>query len=204
MRLIHSLLLALALVLSVPAVSAAEPGPEALVRQITDDVMSAIHQDKALQAGDKEKALALAEEKILPHVDFRAMTRLALGRSWASATPAQRDQVVNAFRGMLVRTYSNAIGAYKGQRLEVKPVRMDPGDTDVTVRNSYISPGRPAVEVDYRMEKTGEGWKIYDIVFDGVSLVSTYRTEFAQQVRNGGIDGLIASLEQKSDAPARK
>ena len=202
MKLAYTLLLAL--VLSVPAAGATEPGPEALVRQITDDVMDAILKDKALQAGDKEKALALAEQKILPHVDFRAMTQLALGRNWSKATPAQQEQVVNGFRSMLIRTYSNAIGAYRGQRMEVKPTRVDPGDTDVTVRNSYLSPGRPAVEVDYRMEKTPDGWKIYDIVFDGVSLVATYRSEFAQQVRDGGIEGLIARLDQKNDAAAPK
>ena len=196
--------LLLTLALGTQVAFAAELGPEALVRQITNDVMDAIQSDKALQAGDKEKALALAEEKILPHVDFRAMTQLALGRSWRQATPAQRDQVVAAFRGMLIRTYSNAIGAYKGQKMEVKPTRMNPGDTDVTVRNSFVSPGRPAVAVDYRMEKTSEGWKIYDIVFDGVSLVATYRSEFAQQIQNGGIEGLIARLEQKSDTPAPK
>jgi len=202
MKLAYTLLLAL--VLSVPAAGATEPGPEALVRQITDDVMDAILKDKALQAGDKEKALALAEQKILPHVDFRAMTQLALGRNWSKATPAQQEQVVNGFRSMLIRTYSNAIGAYRGQRMEVKPTRVDPGDTDVTVRNSYLSPGRPAVEVDYRMEKTPDGWKIYDIVFDGVSLVATYRSEFAQQVRAGGIEGLIARLDRKNDAAAPK
>jgi phospholipid transport system substrate-binding protein len=202
MRLVHTFLLAL--VLSVPAAGAAELGPDALVRQITNDVMSAILKDKALQAGDKEKALALAEQKILPHIDFRAMTQLALGRNWSRATPEQQEQVVNGFRSMLIRTYSNAIGAYKGQKMEVKPTRMSPGDTDVTVRNSYLSPGRPAVEVDYRMEKTPAGWKIYDIVFDGVSLVATYRSEFAQQVRDGGIEGLIARLDQKNDAAAPK
>ncbi|MGA8005411.1 MAG: ABC transporter substrate-binding protein [Burkholderiales bacterium] len=202
MKIIQTFLLAL--VLSVPAAGAAELGPDALVRQITDDVMNAILQDKALQAGDKEKALALAEQKILPHIDFRAMTQLALGRNWSKATPEQQEQVVNGFRSMLIRTYSNAIGAYKGQKMEVKPTRMDPGDTDVTVRNSYLSPGRPAVEVDYRMEKTPAGWKIYDIVFDGVSLVATYRSEFAQQVRAGGIEGLIARLDQKNDAAASK
>jgi phospholipid transport system substrate-binding protein len=202
MKLIHAFLLAL--VLSVPAAGAAELGPDALVRQITDDVMNAILKDKALQAGDKQKALALAEQKILPHVDFRAMTQLALGRNWAKASPAQQEQVVSGFRNMLIRTYSNAIGTYQGQKMEVKPTRMDPGDTDVTVRNSYLSPGRPAVQVDYRMEKTSDGWKIYDIVFDGVSLVATYRSEFAQQVRDGGIEGLIARLDQKRDAAAQK
>ncbi|MGA7984566.1 MAG: ABC transporter substrate-binding protein [Burkholderiales bacterium] len=202
MRLAYIFLLSLAL--SVPLAGAAELGPEALVRQITDDVMNAILKDKALQAGDKQKALALAEQKILPHIDFRAMTQLALGRNWSKASPAQREQVVSGFRNMLIRTYSNAIGTYQGQKMKVKPTRMDPGDTDVTVRNSYLSPGRPAVQVDYRMEKTPDGWKIYDIVFDGVSLVATYRSEFAQQVRDGGIEGLIARLEQKSDTPASK
>ncbi len=200
MKLMQTFLLAL--VLSVPAAGAAELGPDALVRQITDDVMNAILKDKALQAGDKQKALALAERKILPHVDFRAMTQLALGRNWSKASPAQQEQVVSGFRNMLIRTYSNAIGTYQGQKMEVKPTRMDPGDTDVTVRNSYLSPGRPAVQVDYRMEKTPDGWKIYDIVFDGVSLVATYRSEFAQQVRDGGIEGLIARLDQKRDAAA--
>ena len=202
MKLIQTFLLAL--VLSVPAAGAAELGPDALVRQITDDVMNAILKDKALQAGDKQKALALAEQKILPHIDFRAMTQLALGRNWSKASPAQQEQVVSGFRSMLIRTYSNAIGTYQGQKMEVKPTRMDPGDTDVTVRNSYLSPGRPAVQVDYRMEKQPDGWKIYDIVFDGVSLVATYRSEFAQQVRDGGIEGLIARLNGKNDAAAPK
>ncbi len=194
----------LALAMGVQIASAADLGPEALVRQITDDVMSAILKDKALQAGDKQKALALAEEKILPHVDFRAMTQLALGRNWAKASPAQRDQVVDGFRGMLIRTYSNAIGAYSGQKMEVKPTRMAPGDSDVTVRNSYRSPGRPSVEVDYRMEKTPQGWKIYDVVFDGVSLVANYRSEFSQLVNSGGIEALIARLEEKNRIAGQK
>jgi phospholipid transport system substrate-binding protein len=190
--------------LGVQIAGAADLGPEALIRQITDEVMGAILKDKALQAGDKQKALALAEEKILPFVDFRAMTQLALGRNWAKASPEQRDQVVDGFRGMLIRTYSNAIGAYSGQKMQVKPTRMAPDDTDVTVRNSYLSPGRPAVEVDYRMEKTPDGWKIYDIVFDGVSLVATYRSEFSQQVASGGIEGLIARLGDKNRAAGQK
>jgi len=198
MRLAYLFLLSL--VLSASVAGAEELGPDALVRQITDQVMDAILKDKALQAGDKQKALALAEAKILPHIDFRAMTQLALGRNWRIASAAQRDQIVDGFRDMLVRTYSNAIGAYRGQKMEVKPTRMEPGDTDVTVRNSYISPGQPAVQVDYRMEKTPDGWKIYDIVFDGVSLVATYRSEFAQQVRDGGIEGLIARLGQMNGA----
>ena len=194
MKIVHILLLAL--LVSTQAAGATELGPEALVRQVTDDVMNAIHQDKALQEGDRKKALALAEQKILPHIDFRTMTRYALGRNWRKATPAQQDQLVEAFRHMLIQTYANQIGSYRGQKMEVRPTRIAPGDTDVTVRNSYISPGRPPVEVDYSMEKTAEGWKIYDVVIDGVSLVATYRSQFAQQVREGGIEGLIARLDQ--------
>lgn len=194
MKLVHAFLLAL--FVSVQAAAAAELGPEALVRQVTSDVMNAIHQDKALQEGDKKKALALAEEKILPHVDFVTMTRYALGRNWRKASPAQREQLVKAFRSMLIQTYANQIGSYRGQRMEVKPTRIAPGDTDATVRNTFISPGRPPVEVDYSMEKTSDGWKIYDVVIDGVSLVATYRSQFAQQVRDGGIEGLIARLDQ--------
>jgi len=200
MKILGSLLLAL--FVCAPLARAAELGPEALVRQITEDVMNAIQHDKALQEGDKQKALALAEQKILPHVDFRYMTQLALGRNWRAATPAQREKVVQGFRGMLIRTYSNQIGSYRGQRMVVKPTHLAPGDTDATVRNSFVSPGRPPVEVDYSMEKTADGWKIYDIVIDGVSLVATYRSQFAQVVRNGGIDGLIARLEQMNEAGA--
>ena len=202
MRLVHTFLLTL--VVFAQGALAAELSPEALVRQVTDDVMNAIHQDKALQAGDRKKALALAEQKILPHVDFETMTRYALGRNWREATPAQRDQLVKAFRSMLVQTYANQIGTYRGQRMQVRPTRIAPGDTDVTVRNSYISPGRPPVEVDYAMEKTPQGWKIYDVVIDGVSLVATYRSQFAQQVRDGGIEGLIVRLDQMTGADAAK
>jgi len=177
-------------------------GPEQLVRKITSDVLAAIKQDKDLQAGDREKALALAETKVLPHIDFREMTKLAAGRNWTAASREQRVKMVDGFRTMLVRTYSNAIDTYRGQTLDVQPVRMSPKDEEARVRNIYHSPGRPPVPVDYQMLKTPEGWKIYDIVVDGVSLVLTYRTEFEQEVRKNGIDGLIARMKEKN-APAQ-
>ncbi len=141
---------------------------------------------------------ALAEQKILPHVDFREAALLAMGRSWYTATPAQQDQVVNEFRTMLVRIYSNSIDVYRGQTLKVLPVRMAPGATEVTVRNRYLSEGRPPVPVEYSMKKTPEGWKIYDIAVEGVSLVLTYRAEFENITRSSGIDGLIKRLQQKN------
>lgn len=180
------------------AVAAQDLGPEELVRKVTAEVLEAIQHDRQLQAGDRKKALALAEEKILPLVDFREATRLAVGRAWNSATPDQRDRLTNEFRTLLVRIYSNAIGVYRGQTMRVQPVKTAPGATDVSVRNQYVSPGRPPTSVEYAMHKTPEGWKIYDITVEGVSLVLTYRGEFEQVVREGGIDGLVQRLAERN------
>ena len=162
---------------TVPAY-AQEMAPDEMVRKVTADVMDSIKSDKQLQAGDRKKALALAEQKILPHVDFREAARLATGAAWQSASPQQQERIVGEFRSMLVRIYSNALGVYQGQEMKVLPVRMAPGATEVTVRNQYLREGRPPVSVEYAMKKTPEGWKIYDITVEGVSLVLTYRAEF--------------------------
>ena len=180
---------------------AQDAGPEALVKKMTQEVLEAVKGDKQLAAGDRQKVIKLAEEKILPHVDFEEATRLAVGRGWKEATPEQRKKLVAEFRNMLVRTYSNAIGAYEGQTMKVLPVRMKPGDTDATVRNEFIRPGGKPVLIDYSMRKADAGWKIYDIVVEGVSLVLTYRSEFDAVVKQEGIDGLIKRLGQKN-APA--
>ena len=179
-----------------------ELGPEELVKKITDDVLAAIKSDKQLAAGDKQKALKLAEEKILPHVDFQEATRLAVGRSWNQASPEQKKKLVDEFRSMLVRTYSNAIDAYQGQTMKVLPSRNKPGDTDATVRNQFVRAGGKPVQVDYQMRKSDKGWKIYDISVEGISLVLTYRSEFDAVVKQEGIDGLIKRLGQKN-APAK-
>lgn len=196
----RALLAALALGLAAAA-PAQELGPEELVRRVTQEVLDAIKSDTVLAAGDRQKMLALAEEKVLPHVDFAEAARLAIGRSWNAATPEQRARITREFRGMLVRTYASAIDAYRGQTLTVLPVRMKPGDTDVTVRNRYVRPGAPAVMIEYQMYKTPQGWKIYDIVAEGVSLVLTYRSEFDAVVRADGIDGLIKRLAEKNAPP---
>jgi len=176
-------------------------GPEELVRRVTQEVLDAIKSDAQLAAGDRQKMLKLAEDKVLPHVDFEEATRLAVGRSWARATPEQRKQVVAEFRAMLVRTYASAIDAYRGQTLQVLPVRMKPADTDVTVRNRYLRPGATPVTIEYQMRKTAQGWKIYDIVVEGVSLVITYRSEFDAVVKQDGIEGLIRRLAEKNTPP---
>jgi phospholipid transport system substrate-binding protein len=180
---------------------AQELGPEELVKKVTSDVMAAIKTDKELAAGDKQKAQKLAEEKILPHVDFLEATRLAVGRAWRDANPEQRKKLVEEFRSMLVRTYSNALEGYQGQEMKVLPSRNKPSDTEATVRNQFTRAGGKPVPIEYQMRKTDGGWKIYDISVEGISLVLTYRSEFDQVVKQEGIDGLIKRLSQKNAPP---
>ena len=195
-------LLRFAFLLLFPVFAVAQDSePEALVKKITEDVLAAVKSDKDLAAGDKQKAIKLAEEKILPYVDFEEATRLAVGRGWKEATPEQRKKLISEFRNMLVRTYSNAIGAYEGQTMKVMPSRVKPGESDATVRNQFLRPGGKPVLIDYSMRKTDSGWKIYDIVVEGVSLVLTYRSEFDAVVKQQGVDGLIKALASKN-APA--
>jgi phospholipid transport system substrate-binding protein len=181
---------------------AQEMKPDELVRKVTEDVLAAVKSDKQLAAGDKQKALKLAEEKVLPLIDFEEATRLAVGRAWREATPEQKKKLTDEFRRMLVRTYSSAISAYEGQTMKVQPVHMKAGDTDVTVHNQYIRPGGKPVQLDYQMRKTGDAWKIYDIIVEGVSLVLTYRSEFDAVVKQQGVDGLIKRLAEKN-SPAK-
>ena len=192
------LALVLSFLLSIPAFAQEIVGPEELVKKVTADVLDSVKSDKQLQAGDRKKALAMAEQKIIPHVDFREAALLATGKSWHTATTAQQTQIVNEFRSMLVRIYSNAIDVYRGQTMRVLPVRLAPGAAEVTVRNQYLSQGRPPVPVEYAMKKTPEGWKIYDISVEGVSLVLTYRAEFESITRVSGIAGLIKRLQEKN------
>ena len=181
-----------------PAAGAQEIGPEELVKKVTADILDTVKSDKQLQAGYRRKVLLLAEQKILPHVDFREATLLAVGKAWNAATPPQRERLVNEFRSMLVRIYSNAIDVYRGQTLKVLPVRLPTVATEVVVRNQDLRDGRPPVPVEYAMKKGPEGWKIYDISIEGVSLVLTYRAEFEQVTRLSGIDGLIKRLQEKN------
>src|ERR687898_797209 len=193
--------LALLLFVAVP-VFAQDLGPEELVKKVTAEVMEAIKGDKQLAAGDRQRAMKVAEEKILPHVDFEEATRLAVGRGWAQATPEQKKKLVAEFRNMLVRTYSNALQPYEGQQMKVMPVRMKPSDAEVTVHNQFMRSGAKPVLLDYSMRKTDKGWKVYDIVVEGVSLVLTYRSEFDAVVKQEGIDGLIKRLAQKNTPAA--
>jgi phospholipid transport system substrate-binding protein len=184
------------------AYAANEQNPEALVKQVTAEVLEAIKSDKQLAGGDKQRALRLAEEKVLPHIDFEEAARLAVGRAWSQASPEQKKKLVAEFRTMLVRIYSSAIEPYQGQTITVAPVRMKPGDTEVTVHNTFVRSGGKAISFDYSMRKTEQGWKIYDIVVEGVSLVLAYRSEFDGVVKQEGVDGLIKRLAQKNTPAA--
>lgn len=173
--------------------------PEQLVQKITDDVLAAVKTDKQLAAGDKQKAVQLAQEKVLPYVDFEYATRLAVGRAWRQASPEQKEQLVDQFRNMLVRTYSNSISAYEGQTLKVLPSRgNDKSGDEATVRTQFVRAGGQPLPIDFSMHKAGGDWKVYDITVEGVSLVLTYRSEFDAIVKQQGIDGLIKALAQKN------
>jgi len=185
--------------LAVPAFGAgADLAPDALVKQVTLEVLDIVRHDKEIQAGDHRKILALVDQKVLPHFNFTTMTRIALGRNWRQASPEQKERLVAEFRTLLVRTYSSAISSYQDQKFEFRPLRAKADDTDVTVNVRVIQSGREPVAIDYDMEKTADGWKCYNVYVAGVSLVANYRTEFDAEVRKGGIDGLLKSLREKN------
>jgi len=191
------------LALCVPLAAAAQEAPDALVKRVTNEVLAIIKTDKDLQAGNPRKVVELAEAKVLPHFDFERMTRLAVGRNWAQASDAQKQSLVKEFRTMLVRTYSTSLTAYRNQTIEVKPLKAGAADKDVTVRTAVIQQGGPPIPIDYSMEKAADGgWKVYDVVIDGASLVTTYRGSFSDQIQKGGIDGLVKTLADRNAGPA--
>jgi len=194
-------ILALIAMALVPALAAAEESPEALVKRVTDEVLAIIKSDKDLQSGNMTKVVQLAEQKVLPHFDFERMTRLAVGKNWRAADDAQKTSLVNEFRTLLVRTYSSSLAAYRNQSIEVKPGKSAPSDKEALVRTAVIQQGGPSIPIDYSMEKTDSGWKVYDVVIDGASLVTTYRGSFNDQIQKGGVDGLIKSLQDRNRAP---
>jgi len=190
--------ISLAALLAVSLNASAAIAPDELIKTVSGEVLDIVRADPAIQRGDTSRAVALVEEKVLPHFDFRLMTSLAVGRDWRQATPDQREKLVAAFRTLLVRTYSNALTQYRDQVIDFKPLRAKAGDTDVTVRSEVKQAGATPVDIDYAMELQGDAWKVYDVVVGGVSLVTNYRSSFASQIHQGGIDGLIASLEAKN------
>ena len=195
-RILATLLAAL-----VPALAAAQESPDQLVKRTTDEILTIIKTDKDVASGNQAKVVELAEQKVLPHFDFERMTRLAVGRNWAQATDAQKQALTKEFRTLLVRTYSSSLSQYRNQTIDVKPTKIAAADKEATVRTAVIQQGGPPIPIDYAMEKTDTGWKVYDVIIDGASLVTTYRGTFNDQIQKGGIDGLVKTLQERNRSP---
>jgi phospholipid transport system substrate-binding protein len=192
-----------AAVFASPMAMAQVEAPDALVKRISSDVLAEVKADPAIQKGDISRIVTLVDAKIMPNVNFSRMTSMAVGRAWRQATPEQQKQLQDEFKTLLVRTYAGALGEVRDQTLSFKPMRSKPEDTEVVVRSEVRGKGEP-IQLDYRLEKTDGGWKIYDLNVLGVWLVETYRSQFAQEINTKGIDGLIANLAQRNKSAAGK
>lgn len=198
-RLAASFLLAL---IALPALG--QTAPDALVKSVASEVMGLIKSDRDIQGGSQKRLYDVLEAKLLPHFDFSRMTALAMGRNWNKATPQQQQALTTEFRTLLVRTYAGALANYKDNTVEYKPLRMQPADTEVVVKTQVLMSGAQPIAIDYSMAKVGDGWKAYDVVVAGVSLVTNYRDEFNSLVRDSGVDGLIKALAEKNRNNANK
>lgn len=187
---------------AVGAVHAEVTAPDVLINNTVQEVTAIIKQDKDIQAGNQKKIIALVDAKVLPHFDFQRMTQLAVGRYWRTATPEQKQELVKQFQDLLVRTYTKVFTVYRDQKIEVKPLRRAPDDTEVTVNTVISKPGSQVTLVDYEMKKAADGWKVFDISIEGVSMVMSYRGTFASQIQQDGIDGLIKTLSDKNTSSA--
>jgi phospholipid transport system substrate-binding protein len=195
-------LLAVALVAAAP--SRAQEAPEVLVKRVSQDVLATIKGDPLIQAGNEARIREVIESKLVPNFDFTRMTALAMGRNWRAATPEQQKRLTDEFKTLLVRTYSGALNQYRNETIDYKPLRMNPTDVDVTVRTLVMKPVGSPVQIDYSLEKKAEGWKAYDVIVGGVSLVTNYRDEFNDQIAKGGIDGLVKTLADRNRGVAAK
>ena len=190
--------LAIGCMTATPLRAAEMVAPDALAKNVTEDVLAVLRTDKDIQSGDVRKVVDLVETKVLPHFNFVRMTRLAVGVNWRQASPEQQKSLVNEFRSLLVHTYAATFVAYRNQTIEIRPVRMDPKDTEVVVKSQIHQPGGKPLTVDYKMEKSDTGWKVYDVVVADISLVQNYRGSLETEVRKGGISGLIQTLVDKN------
>ena len=197
MRSLISFLFSLLVVTALPTL-AQETAPDQLVRTTTTEVLAALKADKDLAAGDPVKMEKLANEKILPYFNFTRMTQTTVGRSWREATDAQKAALTAEFRKLLVRTYSSSLVQYRNQTIEVRPLKLAATDSEIVVKTQINQPSGQPIPIDYSMERTKDGWKVFDVLIDGVSLVTNYRSSFATEIKNGGIDGLVKSLAERN------
>lgn len=185
--------------LLLPAAARAEASaPEALVKNVTEEVLSILREDKDIQSGSQKRAIALIETKVAPHFDFSRMTSLAVGRAWRQADAGQRKALTVEFRSLLVRTYANSLTAYRDQTVSFKPGNKPAEGGGVTVRSQINKPGGQPIALNYSLEKAGDAWKVFDVIIADVSLVTSYRSSFADEVERGGVDGLLKSLREKN------
>jgi phospholipid transport system substrate-binding protein len=191
-RFLGSVVIALA-----PVVAVAQTTPDALIKQVSTEVIDTIKADKSLQSGDVSKIITLVDTKVMPHVNFQRMTASAVGRNWRTATPEQQKRLQEEFKTLLVRTYAGALTQVKDQTVQLRPMRAAAEDTEVVVRTEVKGKGDP-IQLDYRLEKAEGGWKIYDVNVLGVWLVEQYRNQFAQDINAGGIDGLVTKLAERN------
>jgi len=193
-----SLAFAFAWLFAVPSAHSQEVAPDVLVKSLSSEVIAEVRRDKAIQAGDGAKIAALIETKVVPHFDLRRITQLAVGQGWRRATPEQQERLMQEFKTLLVRTYSGALSSYRDQEIEFRPLRAAAGDAEVTVKSLIRQRGAEPITVEYDLARVGAQWKIFDVRIGGISLVATYRSSFAEEVRNNGVDGLIGLLERKN------
>jgi phospholipid transport system substrate-binding protein len=177
---------------------AASSAPDEMIRTLSTQILERIRQDPELKNGDIAKLSRFVDEAIMPNVNFERMTALSVGRSWRQATPEQQKALMAEYRALLLRTYAGALSAVKDQQVRVKPLRGAAGDAEVIVRSEIVQTRGEPIQLDYRMEKVGDAWKIYDLNIMGVWLVETYRSQFAQEIGNRGVDGLIKSLNDRN------
>ena len=183
---------------AVPVRAAEMVAPDALAKSVTDEVLAIVRADKDIQSGNKKKVLDLVETKVVPHFNFAHMAQLAMGKNWRQASAEQQKALTGEFRTLLVRTYTAAFTQYKNQTVEYRPLQLAPGDTDVVVKSLIKQPSGQPVAIDYGMEKTDKGWKVYNVKIEGISLVENYRNTFNSEVQRNGVDGLIRSLAEKN------
>lgn len=191
-----------ALLLLASLTAGAETSPDELMRQASTEVLDIVKADKAIQAGDIQRILALVDAKVMPHVNFEVMTRSAVGPQWRSASPEQRTRLQSEFKALLVRVYSGALTQVKDQTVEITRTQPVPGSTQVVVQSEVRGKGEP-IKLDYRLDRFGDAWKIIDVNVGGIWLVQSYRSQFAPVLSSGGIDGLIAKLAEQNKAAAK-
>ena len=176
----------------------AQEAPDVLIKRVSEEVLAITKTDKQIQAGNQDRIMEVVRAKVLPHVNFQRMTQLTAGRYWREATPEQQSALTNEFKTLLIYTYAGAVAQIRNQTLEFKPMRAAPDDTEVEVRTAVIQARGEPIQLNYRLEKTPNGWKIVDVNILGAWLVQTYRNSFAAEIQKGGIDGLIKTLAERN------